>query len=127
MAGDSEKKNTKKQGFRFENLEVWKKSIDWADAVFELADGLLQKYQFSLGEQLRRASLSVPTNIAEGVGRKLGKESDYFYRISRGSTYEVISLLVMAGKRGELSKEKYKELYSEANHISVMLSKLINA
>ena len=113
--------------FRFEKLEVWKLSIDWADRMFELADGLPQKHQFSLGEQLRRAALSVPTNIAEGAGRGKGKESAYFYRISRGSVYEVVSLLVMLGKRGHLTREQYKSFYDEANRISGMLTNLMGS
>jgi four helix bundle protein len=48
---------------------VWKRAIDFADVMFELADGLPQRVQFSLGEQLRRAALSIPTNLAEGSGR----------------------------------------------------------
>ncbi len=73
---------------------------------------------------MRRAALSVPTNIAEGSGRALGKESAYFYRVARGSLYEVISLLVMCGKRKTLSREKYQELHAEANEIAAMLTEL---
>ena len=110
--------------FKFERLDVWQRSIDWANMVFTVADNLPQKYQFSLGEQLRRAALSVPTNIAEGTGRARGKESAYFYRVSKGSIYEVVSLLVMCGKRSHLSQEKYRELRAEANEIAAMLSGL---
>ncbi len=98
--------------FRLERLEVWKRSIDWADDIFVIADDLPQKYQFSLGEQMRRAALSLPTNIAEGSGRALGKESSYFYRVARGSLYEVVSLLVMCGKRNALSPNQYKNFHT---------------
>ena len=110
--------------FKFEKLDVWKRGISFADAMFSLADGLPQKYQFSLGEQLRRASLSVPTNIAEGCGRDGVKERAYFFRIAKGSLYEVVSLLVIMGKRGELSKNMYKTHYQEADEIAAMLTKL---
>ena len=69
-------------GFKFESLDVWKRSIDFADEMFSLAQALPREYQFSLGEQLRRASLSVPTNIAEGSGRDNPKEKHYFFRIA---------------------------------------------
>ncbi|MFN2247984.1 MAG: four helix bundle protein [Candidatus Promineifilaceae bacterium] len=49
----------------------------------------------SKGDQIRRAALSVPTNIAEGSGRDQLKEKKYFYRIAKGSVYEIVSLLVM--------------------------------
>jgi four helix bundle protein len=108
--------------FKFETFDTWKRAIEFANEVFELADGLPQRYQFSLGEQLRRSALSVPTNLAEGSGRDNLKEKRYFYRIAKGSVYEVVSLLVMAGKRGALSREKYRELYQEADEIAAMIS-----
>lgn len=80
-------------GFKFERLDTWKKAIDFADEMFDLADGLPQRYQFSSGEQLRRAALSIPTNIAEGTGRDSPKEACYFYRVSKGSVYEVAAML----------------------------------
>jgi four helix bundle protein len=95
-------------GFKFESLEVWKRSIDFADAMFSLADEIPQKYQFSLGEQLRRAALSIPTNIAEGGGRDGLKEKQYFFRVAKGSVYEVVSLMIMVGKRGFLDREMYR-------------------
>lgn len=110
--------------FKFEKLDVWKRGVEFADEIFNLADDLPQKYQFSLGEQIRRASLSVPTNIAEGCGRDGDKEQAYFFRIAKGSIYEVVSLLVILGKRGNLTKDMYKTLYQEANEIAAMLTKL---
>ncbi len=65
-------------GFKFEKLDVWKRSIDFADELFQIADDLPQKYQFSLGEQLRRAVLSVPTNIAEGSWTRFRKITSLF-------------------------------------------------
>lgn len=110
--------------FKFEKLEVWKRSIEWANEIFDIAQTLPKEYQFSIGEQLRRASLSVPTYIAEGIGRDNLKETRYFYRVSKGSVYEVISLLVMVGKRGLLHREQYKTLHNEANELSAILTKL---
>lgn len=111
-------------GFKFESLDVWKRSIDFADEMFTLAQTLPKEYQFSLGEQLRRASLSVPTNIAEGSGRDNPKEKQYFFRIAKGSVYEVVSLMVIIGKRGCLSHEQYRLHYQEANEIASILSAL---
>lgn len=113
--------------FGFEKLEVWKRSLVFADVMFELADGLPRAYQFSLGEQLRRAALSIPTNIAEGTGRESGREKARFYGIAKGSVYEVVSLLAMLGKRGCLDRETYCRHYQEANEIAAMLAGLSNA
>lgn len=71
--------------------------------------------------------MSVPTNIAEGSGRDGDKESAYFYRIAKGSVYEVVSLMAIAGKRGQLERDAYASLYAESNEIAAMLSALINS
>jgi four helix bundle protein len=110
--------------FAFETLDVWKRSLDFANAMFDIADGLPQQYQRSLGEQLRRAALSVPTNIAEGKGRSSKKEQNYFYNVAKGSVYEVVSLLAMIGKRGCLSREVYRVHYQEADEIAAMITSL---
>jgi four helix bundle protein len=113
--------------FKFERLQVWQKVISFANTMFDIADALPQRYQFSPGEQLRRAALSIPTNIAEGSGRDSPKESSYFYRISKGSVYECASLLVMIGKRGHLEREAYQQYRTGANELAAMLTGLIHA
>lgn len=112
-------------GFKFERLEAWQKAIVFANVMFDLTDSLPQRYQFSLGEQLRRAALSVPTNIAEGSGRDSPKEAGYFYRISKGSVYECVSLLVMIEKRGHLAQEAYRQHYTDADELAAMLTGLM--
>lgn len=107
--------------FRFERFEAWRRAVDFANAMFDVAEALPQRYQFSLGEQLRRAALSIPTNLAEGSGRENPKEERYFYRVAKGSLYEVVSLLVMIGKRGALEREAYRAYYDEANEIAGMI------
>jgi len=108
--------------FKFENFEVWRRAIEFANEMFDVADSLPQKYQFSLGEQLRRAALSIPTNLAEGSGRDNPKEKRYFYGLSKGSVYEVVSLLVMIGKRGHLTRGDYRRHYKEADEIAAMIT-----
>ena len=108
--------------FKFESFDVWKRAIEFTDKMFDVADNLPQKYQFSLGEQLRRSALSVPTNLAEGSGRDNPKQKQYFYGLSKGSVYEVVSLLVMIGKRGHLTREEYRRHYGEADEIAAMIT-----
>jgi four helix bundle protein len=108
--------------FKFERFDTWKRAIEFADAMFEVADRLPKKYQFSLAEQLRRAALSIPTNLAEGSGRDNPKEKRYLYGVAKGSIYEVVSLLVMIGKRGHLSREGYRGHYREADELAAMIS-----
>jgi len=110
--------------FKFEKLEVWQRSLVFADEMFSLAEGLSQRDQFSIGEQIRRAALSIPTNIAEGTGRERGKEQAYFFGVAKGSVYEVVSLLAVMGKRGYLEGDQYRRQQQEANEIAAMLSGL---
>jgi four helix bundle protein len=77
----------------FEKLDVWKKAIMYARDLVRIADGLPAKYQYSFADQLRRAALSIPSNIAEGVGRKGRRDMVNFYTISRGSVYESVNIL----------------------------------
>lgn len=114
-------------GFKFEKLEAWQKGVDFCDTVLAFTEGLPQRYQFSLGEQLRRAAVSVPTNIAEGSGRDNPRESYHFYEIAKGSVYEVISLLVICGKREMLTADQYRIFYDKADSLAAIISGLARA
>ncbi|TSC88704.1 MAG: hypothetical protein G01um10145_730 [Microgenomates group bacterium Gr01-1014_5] len=113
--------------FQFQRLKVWEKAVELADLLIEIADGLPQKYQFSFGEQLRRCALSIPSNIAEGSGRKTVRDSSNFYNISKGSVYESMSILIILSKRNLLNvDEKYKQkIYVLAEEICRMLTGLM--
>ena len=113
--------------FRFEHFVAWQRAVDFANTMFDVADSLSANYQRSLGDQLRRAALSVPTNLAEGRGRSNAKEERYFYAVAKGSLYEVVSLLVMIGKRGALEREAYRQYYAEADEIAAMISGAIKS
>jgi len=112
--------------FKFERLEVWKKSIAIYEKVCELSKVIDQREQFSLGDQIGRAALSISTNIAEGTGREGNKESKYFFNIAKGSLYEVLSLLYVMKNRGYLKTPDYETLYQECDEIARMLSGLLN-
>ncbi|MFW6183807.1 MAG: four helix bundle protein [Chloroflexota bacterium] len=103
---------------------MWRRSVEFADAIFVVADSLPKRYQFSLADQLRRAALSIPTNIAEGTGRDGLKERKYFFRVAKGSVYEVVSLLIMSVRRGYVDDRTYGEHYKEANEIAAILTAL---
>ena len=113
--------------FKFQTLKVWGKAVEFANVIIEIADNLPQKYQYSFGDQLRRAGLSVPNNIAEGSGRRQGKESKNFFNIAKGSVYECINILVILNKRNLIDWKKFgrEEIYRQADEICKMLSGLI--
>ena len=107
----------------FENLKVWQKSMNLAVILVQIADSLPQKYQFSFGDQLRRAALSIPNNIAEGAGRKGKRDSANFYSISKGSVYESINIIILLERLGLIDKKRFNlsYVYSEAEKIVKML------
>ena len=111
--------------FGFEKLEVWRKSVDLAEKVLWFADTIDKRDTYSLGEQLRRAVLSISNNIAEGGGRNYRKEKTYFYNVAKGSVYEVINLLEICKRRNYLTSEVHKALYDDGEEIARMLSGLI--
>lgn len=113
--------------FKFEKLDVWRKSVDFNKVVIKIADDLPKQYQFSFGEQLRRALLSITNNIAEGCGRNSSKEQANFYNMAKGSVYEVVNVLVVLSELGKLSisRDKKRTIYDSADEICRMLSGLI--
>ncbi len=114
--------------FPFEQLEVWRRSVSFAEKLLSFADQKIdRKDAFSLGEQLRRAVISISNNIAEGGGRNNRKEKKYFYNIAKGSVYEVVNLLEICRKRAYLDEGSHAMFYKEAEEIAKMLSGLMSS
>lgn len=111
---------------KFQTLKVWQKAVDLADLLCDVAEKLPAKYQFSFADQLRRAALSIPSNIAEGNGRGTQKDERNFYKISRGSVYESINILVILSKRNLLTLNELQKrtIYELADDVCKMLSGL---
>lgn len=107
----------------FHNLNVWQMSMSLCEDVYALARQFPTEERYVLGDQLRRAAVSIPSNIAEGNGRDSRTEYAHFLSIARGSVSEVTTQLELAERFGyiKLSPE-IKELTS---NISKMLYSLI--
>ncbi len=107
----------------FERLIVWQKSMELAVILVQIADSLPTRYQFSFSDQLRRAALSVASNIAEGSGRKSKRDSANFYSISKGSVYESINVVILLDKLTLLDTKRFEleEIQSKAEEVVKML------
>jgi four helix bundle protein len=117
----------KKKIETFEDLKVWQKGIELVKKIYLVTkDGELSK-DFGLRDQLRRASVSIPTNIAEGFERYSRKEYVNFLNFAKGSAGEIRSLLRVALEVGYLEQEVYAQLYSQAMELSRMLSNQIQS
>ena len=111
----------------YKDLKVWEKADELAFAVFDLTDKFPKSYLFDLTSQLRRASLSVPTNIAEGCASFHSGEFLQFLNISRRSLSETEYLLFFACRRKLITEEQIRELDSVCEEISKMLNGLIKS
>ena len=80
----------------FKNLIVWQKAMELVKAVYELSKKFPPDERYALADQLRRAAVSIPSNIAEGNGRASNADYGHFLAIARGSLYETVTQLQIA-------------------------------
>lgn len=89
---------------QFEKLKIWQKAMDVAVHVYEITSLLPNDEKFNLIHQIKKCAVSIPSNIAEGSGRNSDKEFMHFLGIANGSTFELITQLILA-KRLKLVNE----------------------
>jgi len=111
--------------FMFEKLEVYKRAVDLAEKIAALTKTFPAKEYYPLVDQLRRASLSISLNIAEGNGRWHVKERKNFFWIARGSVFECVTLLELCKQEKLILDETFRELKTELEVLSKMLSALV--
>ncbi len=110
----------------FEELEVWQKSIELAVSIYRLTLQEPLSKDFSLKDQIRRASTSVSNNIAEGFEYNSNNQFVKFLRIAKGSLGEVRSQLIVLHRINYISKEDYERLYSDCISLSKQIYSFIN-
>ena len=103
--------------FRFEQLEIWKLAIAYANKIYDISDNLPKIETFGLNSQLKRSALSISNNIAEGSGAITIKEFCNFLNIAIKSTLETVSALYFAENRKYIESEVRIDLYKEAEII----------
>ncbi len=113
--------------FPFEQLDVYQKSLVWVETVESLCISLKKKVSYTLLDQLCRASLSIPLNIAEGNGRWHQNEKKQFFRIARGSTFECVPIIQVLMRKGFTSQAEFAFLYEQLENVAKMLTKLIKS
>jgi four helix bundle protein len=103
------------------DLDVWKKAVEFVVKIYELTDNFPKSEIYSITNQIRRASVSIPSNIAEGAARAYNKEFIQFLNIALGSVAEVDTQLLICFKLGYLKSEIYRELEIELIEIRKMI------
>ena len=103
--------------FNFEKLDVWQKTIDFADLVYKHTRAFPAEERFGLTNQMRRAAVSISSNIAEGTSRLSQTDFARFIEIATGSVFEVISQVFVSRGQGFLREEDFQLLYTAAGEI----------
>lgn len=107
------------------DLIVWQKSMELASFIYSLTRGFPREELFGLTNQMRRAVVSIPSNIAEGLSRGTDKEFVFFLRIAKGSAAEVETQLLLSEKPGYINDREIKRALTLYDEIIRMLGTLI--
>jgi len=111
----------------YKDLIAWQKAMALVNAVYDLTDTFPKREIYSLTGQLRRAAVSIPSNMAEGEAHYSNREFLHFLRHSRGSLAELQIQLLIGQKRNYDSESQTREVLKRADELSRFLSGLINS
>jgi four helix bundle protein len=109
--------------FRFQDLEIWKESIEIGNILFDIADKLEENKLYRFSEQLRGAAMSISNNIAEGSGSTSKKEFSYFLNIARRSTFENANIVLILNRRNLITELVLESLL---NRLDVLSRKIMS-
>jgi len=110
---------------RFEDIEAWQKARELTKAIYAMSNDGQFARDFSLRDQIRRASVSIMSNIAEGFGRGGNKEFMQFLSTAKGSASEVQAQLYVAIDAGYINQDQFQKLYSETEATARMIAGLL--
>ena len=105
------------------NLLVWKQALELAVRVTDLSNAFLPKFGYALRDQMQRSAISVPSNIAEGSGRRTKKDFLGFLRIARGSLRELDTQVEIAQRIGALTPVQGEEILLACDSVGRLLSR----
>lgn len=112
---------------KFQKLRVWQIAKNLAVKTYKLTSTPTFSKDFGLKDQIQRSAVSIPSNIAEGDDLGTDKQSVRYFYISKGSTAELITQIIIANEIGYIDNETTTQMVDECDKISAMLSKLIRA
>lgn len=115
-----------KSKHNFKNLKVWQKSVDLAVKVYHITKEFPSEEKFGMTSQMRRASVSIPSNIAEGTAKSTSKSFVNSLDISLGESYELETQAIIANLVGLLDKEQFTSLESDISEVQRMINGFIS-
>lgn len=110
----------------YKELDVWQKSIDLAVGIYNLTESFPSDEKYALTNQMRRAAVSIPSNIAEGFFRDSTKDYIKFLYIARGSRAELETQILLAYRLEYINSDQYDEFQNNLETISRMLNSMIS-
>lgn len=106
---------------KFKQLEIWKQSREFCTQIYTLTSSFPNEEKFGLTNQLRRAAVSIPSNIAEGSSRKSNKDFTRFIEIAIGSAYEIETQLLISSDLGFVNVENLDSFITKIDRLSKMM------
>ncbi|MCH6199154.1 four helix bundle protein [Aquiflexum sp. LQ15W] len=110
----------------YKELAIWKRSIKLATSIYKITGSFPSEEKFGLVSQMRRSAVSIPSNIAEGAGRKSNKEFSQFLSISYGSLCELETQVIISNELEFLISSEVDQIILEIDEIQKMTYALIN-
>jgi len=110
----------------YKDLMVWQKSMDLVVEIYALLKSFPKNEEYELSSQLRRCSVSIPSNIAEGYGRNHTKDYCRFLEIARGSLYEMETQIELSARLGFISQTQLNDILEKSKEVEKMLNSLIS-
>ena len=107
------------KNFSYRNLIVWQKAMSFSKVVYAMIRAFPPEERYALADQIRRAVVSISSNVAEGCGRATNRDYAHFLSIARGSLYETMSQLELAQNLG------YIDSLSDAEDLAVEISRML--
>jgi four helix bundle protein len=111
----------------YKDLVVWRKGLNLSTALYAATEDFPRREMFGLTDQLRRAGVSIPSNIAEGHAHATPRDFMKFLRQARGSAAEIETQLLLVRKLGYLPREKADTLLRQTGEVARLLSGLISS
>ena len=108
---------------QFKELEIWKRSRKFCSEIYQVTSRFPSDEKFGLTNQLKRAAVSVPSNIAEGSSRNSNKDFSRFLEIAIGSAYEIETQILIASDLGFITITESEKLVNELAEIVKMISR----
>ena len=111
----------------FREIKVWQKAMDLITKLYKCTKKFPQDELYGLTSQMRRCAVSIPSNIAEGFGRKSKQDFKRFLQISMGSLFELETQLEISKNLEYMEESQFNNLYNDLREIEIMLSSFINS